>query len=339
MTLRIHFTSEDLTRITIAQHPDPLWEVLLSLHMLQSTDAAPVFARWRRQVRADPGTVDRRLLDLAPPFGYSPDFLTPAAAADGLEDGIDALRSTPRDRLRKDLTELSATRPPARWTRLLGDGDRDTLDGLAQAVRDYHRAVLLPHWAHIQGRLGADRSVRTRALLTGGSARLLPTLHPALCWSPPVLELRGPHVRGDLHLDGRGLRLVPSFFCWPTPTLLRDRELTPVLVYPIAHDLRWLGEREPRPASGRALAALLGMRRAAVLETVAGGAGCTTGEVARRVGISPATVSHHTSVLRQAGLIGTRRVGETVLHTATGLGVDLLNGDSCLAVGQPTGLA
>ncbi len=38
IVLRIHFTPRDLARVTVATHPAPLWEVLLSLHVLQVLD-------------------------------------------------------------------------------------------------------------------------------------------------------------------------------------------------------------------------------------------------------------------------------------------------------------
>ncbi|WP_319058002.1 helix-turn-helix domain-containing protein [Streptomyces europaeiscabiei] len=54
--------------------------------------------------------------------------------------------------------------------------------------------------------------------------------------------------------------------------------------------------------------------------------GRTTSELAARVGLSPPTVSHHVAVLRESGLLTSRRIGGTVLHTVTGLGADLLGG-------------
>jgi len=73
---------------------------------------------------------------------------------------------------------------------------------------------------------------------------------------------------------------------------------------------------------GSALAALVGRNRAAVLQSIADG--CTTTELARRVGISLAAASQHASVLRGAGLIATRRQGGAVLHVLTPLGAELL---------------
>jgi predicted transcriptional regulator len=77
----------------------------------------------------------------------------------------------------------------------------------------------------------------------------------------------------------------------------------------------------PRPR-GAALAALVGRNRAAVLRTVADG--CSTTELADRVGISLAAASQHASVLRDAGLITTHRQGSAVLHLLTPLGAELL---------------
>jgi hypothetical protein len=73
--LRIHFTEDDLARIRISAEPDPMWETLLSLHMLQERETPPMYAAWRTRVvrHLDPSL--RPLLALAPPKGYSPDFL------------------------------------------------------------------------------------------------------------------------------------------------------------------------------------------------------------------------------------------------------------------------
>src|ERR1700743_1909726 len=97
MGLRIHFSTEDIARPPGADEPDPLWEVLLSLHLMQNRDGAVVFDKWRQQ--APTSRELPRLLALPPPRGYSPDFLTPAEGATGLEPGVEALLHTPKTRL------------------------------------------------------------------------------------------------------------------------------------------------------------------------------------------------------------------------------------------------
>src|SRR5256885_3914558 len=72
------------------------------------------------------------------------------------------------------------------------------------------------------------------------------------------------------------------------------------------------------------LGSLLGSTRAAALEATV--SGCTTTELARRCKISPAAASHQATVLREAGLITTRRAGASVRHEVTQLGIWLLSG-------------
>src|SRR6185369_12856538 len=124
-----------------------------------------------------------------------------------------------------------------------------------------------------------------------------------------------------IELDGRGLILIPSYFAWGAPDVLRDPALPPVLVYPIERDPALFRAASPA-ANGGSVAALIGQTRTSVLESI--GDGSTTSELARRVGVSAASVSQHTAVLREARLIQTSRVGTAVLHTITPLGAALL---------------
>jgi DNA-binding transcriptional ArsR family regulator len=52
--------------------------------------------------------------------------------------------------------------------------------------------------------------------------------------------------------------------------------------------------------------------------------GCSTTELSQIAGISAASVSHHTKVLREAGLITTQRDGNAVCHQVTERGLNLL---------------
>ncbi len=322
--IRFHFTESDLVRFRLASGPDPMWETLLSLHLLQGRAGGLVFRQWRHAVRRRLSPTLRPLLELTPPYGYSPDFLTPTAGADGLDAGIEALLATSRHRLRADLRHLAAYRPASSWTKSLADGERDSLRLLAATVRDYHRLAVAPYARWIQAATDAERVARTRILATMGVEGMISSLHPDLRWRPPVLEVHGFRVTRDVYLDGRGLSLIPSFFCWEQPTLLREPDRRPVLVYPVADRLGPMGATTANPASSpdAPLVALLGPTRAAVLEAV--DAGCTTTELARRVGVSLATASRHASVLRDAGLISTRRFGGSVLHSLRPLGTEIL---------------
>ncbi|MEE6257616.1 ArsR/SmtB family transcription factor [Plantactinospora sonchi] len=337
--LRIVFSTEDVARTRVAPAADQVWELVLSLHLLQGRSRDPVMGGWRREVagglrRGSAPAQLRVLFALNPPRGYFPDFLTPYASRYGLEAGLDAVRSTPVTSLERDLTVFAGENPlpmPG-FTAALARGDVEVLGHLTDAMRIYREAAIAPYWERVQAAVEADRTRRARALLDGGGEGLLASLRPAARWNSGVLEVPDYPVDREVHLDGRGLLLVPSFFCARIPVTLVDPELPPVLVYPVDR----LGGLSPAPGEGAgpvstsqrengraALAALLGRTRAGVLEAV--GDGCSTGEVARRLHISPAAASQHTAVLRNAGLLVSHRDRNTVLHTLTPLGRAILN--------------
>ncbi|MEU5298014.1 ArsR/SmtB family transcription factor [Streptomyces umbrinus] len=198
---------------------------------------------------------------------------------------------------------------------------------MASAVRDWHQAVIAPLGQHVDARIEAARLSAARPLMTSGVDAMLSQLHPTISWAPPVLELATSDHDWDIHLDGRGLRLIPSYFYSREPAIHLDPDLPPIVIYPITHDTVW----SPRPAPvlrprHDTLAALLGHRRATLLQVITVGHGISTSALAHRTGVSPATVSHHTTALRDAGLITTHRAGGSAHHLPTPLGVQLVNG-------------
>jgi DNA-binding transcriptional ArsR family regulator len=323
--LRVHFTADDLARVRVAAAPDPLWEIATSFQALITEDAPLLFGEWRRQLRPRLRAVDGLLAALLPARGYFPDFLTPdLRGCSDLPGALDAVLATPRARLRADLARLAASparaRPLPAGVQALADGDPEVLRRLGAALRAYHRLALAPFWSGVRAQVDADRAVRARAVLEGGTDGLLAGFRPVLRWRPPVLEADYP-VHRDLHLAGRGLLLQPSFFCVRRPLTLVADELTPVLVYPIQHALGWARASDE---GGAQLGALIGRTRAAILEDVV--TGRTTGELAERFGISGAAVSQHTAVLRRAGLLLSVRHSKNVLHTITPTGLALITG-------------
>ncbi|MEV0369888.1 hypothetical protein AB0I10_08710 [Streptomyces sp. NPDC050636] len=229
--LRVHFTAQDLLRTRVADGADPLWETVLSLHSLRECRAEPALASWRQHaVRHGPGPL-RTLLPLVPQHGYFPDFLTPFESSDGVEPGLEAVMSTPRKRLRAELTLLAGQQPLPGWARDIADGEPAALRQLARSLRTYHHLAIAPGWPRIAESVGADRALRRHALGESGAEAMLRTFGPLMRWRPPVLEVGYP-VDRELHLAGRGLVFVPSYFCHEVPVALADGELPPVLVYP-----------------------------------------------------------------------------------------------------------
>jgi DNA-binding transcriptional ArsR family regulator len=330
--LRIHFTGADLARTQVSAVPDPLWEVMLSLHWMQASywrmmpAGRLVFGSWRSQAvdrlrRSGDGVLVRdRLVPLSPAQADFPDFLTPAEGLLGFDAGLEAALSAPRDQLRRELGTLRGSPAARDWPHALAGGGREELGLLERAVRAYHASALAPCWPDVCRRIEAEHAHRVQAIATGGVERMLGGLGPGMRWRRPVLEVRHPTTR-DLHLNGRGLTLIPSYFCW-TAIPLADPRLPPVLVYAVEHqaDGPW-----PVAPAGRRLGTLLGSTRAAILHLVEGG--CTVSELAARTGVSVASASRHAQVLREAGLVTSHRNTNTVTHLLTPLGSALLRGD------------
>ncbi|WP_242585142.1 winged helix-turn-helix domain-containing protein [Streptomyces sp. MST-110588] len=262
----------------------------------------------------------RLLAPLVPTRGYFPDFLTPPEGLHGIGEALEAVRATPVERLHAELSRLPSARPLPAWIQAMREGESRPLGRLAGVLHSYYEAAVAPYWPRVRARVEADRASRGRALVDGGADQLLGSLPPTMRWRSPVLEVDYP-VDRDLHLHGRGLLLLPSFFCRGAPVTFHNPDLTPVLVYPIE---RTAPRVVPPPVPAHSLGRLVGRTRSAILHGIGGG--CTTSELARRVDVSLASASQHATVLREAGLLLTLRQGNAVLHTLTPLGAALLRG-------------
>ncbi|MFI6457928.1 ArsR/SmtB family transcription factor [Streptosporangium amethystogenes] len=314
--MRLHFTEADLRMVTLAPTPNPMWEAVLSVRQLRGTSASrrPGIQHLRRELNG--GLADRAgiLLDLVPAGGFIPDFLLQPAAVD-IATGVELMTRTPEPEFAAELSRLPSSTAPR--LRNLATRAVDARRMLGDDLRGYFDSTLAPLWRQIQVEAAADRGLRAETLLRGGIDALLSTLSVHCSWQPPTLHVRMPGAY-DVPLCGRGLLLIPSYFA-VTPMLMYRPDQSTVLVYPM-----YAGDRPT--AATDALGPLLGRTRAAVLAALRTSA--TTTAVAERVGISLASASQHTAVLRNAGLLSTSRMGGAVLHTLTPLGSALLSGDS-----------
>jgi DNA-binding transcriptional ArsR family regulator len=327
MVWRIHFTTEDLERIEVRPALGPLAETTAAMSLLRCpTQPRGTFRQWRSQVK------DRVTPQMAPfsaliPLGTKGvDLAMLTGTAPTLEQGIQALLSMPSEDLLVEMEYIDqqAGLAAATWKMAEqgGEGRRQLAAGAVAA----HRALVAPYWDRVHACLYAEHAARLRVLAARGPSALLASLQSQwVRWRPPVLEIM-VFSELDIPLNGRGVVLLPSVFVGPLPglhTTPGDPAAPPWLVMPppgdrLEQSQLWTHSR----SRGAALAALVGRNRAAVLRTVS--EGCTTTELADRVGISIAAASQHASVLRNAGLITTHRTGSAVLHVLTPLGAELL---------------
>lgn len=301
---------------------DHMWEIVNAVQLLQHRGGGLYFDGWRQRVRerahADPHL--RRLLptlvQLAPHATYFPDLLTPVGEFDDLSAALDAVVSVPKPRLRIEIKRMST---PTASLRGIAAGELDALHGLRDAFKTFYQAAVVPELDSADAARRTDLSRRMHTLVHDGVDALLEDVCPDGLWAPPMLTLPYP-VDQDLFLAGRGLRLVPTFFCLRHPVTLADPQLTPTLVFPIDPATRLLAAERRR---GDHLSALLGTTRAAILRLVL--EGCNSRDLIRRTGVAPATITHHTTILRNAGMITTHRDGTMATHHVTPLGIELLS--------------
>ncbi|HEX8867071.1 MAG TPA: winged helix-turn-helix domain-containing protein [Lentzea sp.] len=322
--LRIHFTDADIARTRLKLTIDPMWEVVSSVQVLQHAQGGLSIAPWRRRVRErmrqdnELRAAVETLIAVAPHAAYFPDFLTPTLDSSDLAMGMETVLSTPVRRLRAEVGRIQPhSGPAAAWLDELACGKIAALRHLRQSLRVYHDAVLAPHLPTIEDGLRSECAGGAQRYLRAGPEALLEWIGPSATWERPVLTVDYALDR-ELRLDGSGLLLVPSYFCLFHPVALADPSLRQVLVLPMRDEFRLLaGSR-----GGDRLGALLGTTRAQILRAVVDGD--ITTRLARLTGVSAATISHHTSVLRDAGLITTDRHDNCATHVITPLGLQLL---------------
>jgi hypothetical protein len=196
----------------------------------------------------------------------------------------------------------------------LTDGDTAILEKLVQALRDYFELAVAPHWPVIRAQVDADCDQRRRILVDGGVYALLNSLRPMLAWSTPAFAETDGEEQG-LRFHGARIVLLPAFFSL-SPAVVTVPPSQPARLGLSFHPALRTGARQVAPGhrrrpgqgTGRSARADEGCRAATMA------AACSTSELATRLGVTLSAVSRHTTVLRQAGLIITRRYRNTALH-------------------------
>ncbi|GHC72140.1 ArsR/SmtB family transcription factor [Streptomyces cinnamoneus] len=319
--IRIHFTAADFAGVRFAPRPAPLQELNTALLKMCVRDDELLYGRWRqRLLRSLPAAVEP-LADLVP-AREAPAFID--VFSDTLTDGLDTVRASSPELVRSEIERVYARHaaPAPLWIRDLHRGEADAWQLLRRAQQAAFEAILRPVWPLVQDL--HHREFARHALTTAehGIGAALAALVPGSRLHEGIWEVGAPGER-DVRLCGRGLVLVPTFH-WTGHPLVADLPGRPLHVTYAAGPGLPLSPAGAGGAGGteEALAGVLGRTRLDLLVLLADEH--TTSGLARRLGVSNATVSAHTAALRGAGLISTARAGRAVLHRRTALGALLV---------------
>ncbi|MFD5749036.1 ArsR family transcriptional regulator [Streptomyces sp. NPDC127033] len=233
MVYRIHFTADDLTRTRVAQAPMPMIELHAAARALQQRSQPARLDAWRRHALWRLAPQARLALSMVPPFGASPDFLSPLRSSTP-EEELEHVRATPRRQIIENLASIAERWTLPTWAHHLADDAElrnDFFDGWAHL----YTQLLQPYWTPINDLHTSDRTLRLRQFMTGGVEHLLAQANPRwMQWSAPVLEIRTvlKATVYDLHLEGRGILLAPSAFLTSSAAVADDGRSQPVVTYP-----------------------------------------------------------------------------------------------------------
>jgi DNA-binding transcriptional ArsR family regulator len=298
-------------------------EVTLSLRLLGCPQPTHIHAPWLRQARQRLDGVDLPLLlAVTPPGKWVLSCLMPPSPGPQvtIEEQLRGLTETHPDSIRRDLEEVWGEEPtlPRRVQELV-DAGAAGLGRLAETLWDYWDAVIEPYWTKICAVLEDDVSFRVAAQVNGGLYALLEDLHPEVSLEGNLL-----HVDATATYEAHTMTLTPSVFAWPG-LILDDGEGDR---FGLTYAARGVGRvweglsSMDRTDEEDPLAALLGRTRAAILEMTA--VPMSTTQIAHQMGQSPGSVNQHLSVLRDSGLVVSRRSGRSVLYRQTPLAQSMI---------------
>lgn len=322
-------TADTASRVRFSM--SPVGETVFSFRLLGSTARRNFRLPWVEDVRPKLRGVDfRPLRAVIPPTGYVPDFLTPPPGARPRDFGaeLELVRATTPERFFDEVSWMVANRRGLpEWSpaatrlhrQLLTDPDQ-SIRTLTELLDIYWRLALEPYWDQLRAELLSDVRSRMRVIESSGVAAVFSSLNERVGWGQGRLTVQSRYeVEADL--DEQGIVLVPSMFCGPE-VLTMVPPYQSMIVYPRPGGAALGGRRTGREAGP--LAALVGGLRAAVLESLV--APASTTDLAEQLTVTPSAVSQHLGVLRDCGLVESRRAGRRVVYSLTETGEALALG-------------
>ncbi|MGW0664464.1 DUF5937 family protein [Streptodolium elevatio] len=269
-------------------------------------------APFRARVAADPPA--ERLCEVAFGRSWIADFLTPCPSGEAgltFDQEVRRVAETPPERARAD-AEVAYGRP------LPPDLRGVDLGAVATELLSWvWKSAVLPDWDARRRVLEADVIARMGELSRGGWAAALDNLRPGMRWLGDGRLQINTHDYPPREVVGAQLLFVPvtprsGWVSWDLPHRY-------AIVYPCAGAL---ADVAAGPALPGAIGRLLGDARASVLLLL--DTPKSTTQLVALTGQGLGSVGGHLKVLREAGLVGRRRVGRSVLYFRTEAGDTLL---------------
>jgi DNA-binding transcriptional ArsR family regulator len=315
--ITIALDAASVARIRVA--PSPVFEVASWLALTARGGRHPVFgdpgATARFALRDRDVATAAAVLLRAERYRYVPDFLVPKPGVGSitavLEDQVDQVRGTPPASAR-DQTVILWGCQEDEFSRFWGE---DPGGAVAGGLVKFARSALSEAWPDIELKLAEHVRTSVEAATAGGMAAVLNSAHPGIAWDGSCLTVEKSR-QGHFELAGDELVLSPALLTSTEITVQLDDATDAYVTFrcPSASLNR---RRAGTPAS------LLGRGRASVFTRLQRPS--TTREVARDVGLSESTVSHHLHRLQDAGLVRGRRRGQRVEYALTPDGRRLLS--------------
>lgn len=292
--------------------PSPAFELVRWLQLTAHGRRHPAYG--------DPGAAARSsLLDrdvaltaaVLPANCYVPDLLTPkpaVEASNALRDQLDIVAETPDDVV---VEQLHAHRRfgslPAEVLAAAEAGE--FARRAARGMWKFWQATLDDGWTRLRTALLKDIEARGRAMTSSGIGSVLDRLHPTLRWNGLRLEVSKPYDE-QTALGLNDLVLAPTALDYPKLSVQLGDPADAVVYYPA--DRIGVTPGPSTLGSSPATDELIGSSRSRVLGHLA--EPHSTTDLSERTGLSPATISHHLSVLMRSGLLDRQRAGRTVLY-------------------------
>jgi DNA-binding transcriptional ArsR family regulator len=341
--IRFHLPAHAVERLAFAY--SPLFEAILSLHVLVEPKHHPLQHDWVRRMRHLPSELRRDIHAFGFAYrSYIPEVLVPLPDAEfaSFGDDLARLRTQPAETIafefsvplsppevardpgrladravREEILRRGSAlgRTPAALVRLLLDDPVAFNDRFIHLLTAYWEQAFAAEWERVELLLAAAVAGAGRQLAATGLYGFLPRLSPELRVdaSTQTVSLDRRHDHEVVVDDESTFTLIPSVYVWPHVRVSCDPPWPLALVFPAPALSQQAQPVLPPEELLRVLRAVGDPVRLQILRLIAAQPRSTQ-ELAPLVGMTEAGISRNLRLLSAAGLLKTHRQGRYLLY-------------------------